>query len=135
MQQKSDTRLSRVIVIMGVAGSGKSTVGRLLAEKLKYRYLEGDDYHSSEAKSMMASGVPLPDNLRDSWVETLCQTLQQCKVDNQSCVLSYSGLVARHRQMIREAGSAVFFFTFTVMSHYLPAGWLRARITSCHPQC
>lgn len=135
MQQQPDTAPSRAIIIMGVAGSGKSTVGRLLAEKLQYDYLDGDDYHSVEAKVMMTNGIPLPDNLRESWVELLCQQLRQRREIKQSCVLSYSGLIARHRQLIREAGAPVFFFIYAVMKSYWPAAWRPGKIISCRQPC
>lgn len=105
------TTVCKAIVIMGVAGSGKSTVGKLLAQQLGWRFVEGDDYHSPQAKQMMASGIPLADNLRESWVQALCKELSFCKAENRPCVLSYSGLIARHRQQIRcSADNARFFY-------------------------
>jgi adenylate kinase family enzyme len=62
----------QTLIIMGVAGSGKSTVGKLLAAELGYLFLEGDDFHSSEAKAMMASGIPLHNDLRQAWVYRAC---------------------------------------------------------------
>jgi len=50
----------QTLIVMGVAGSGKSGVGKLLAAKLDYRLLEGDDFHRHLAKAMMAAGIPLP---------------------------------------------------------------------------
>ncbi len=145
MQQQPDIVSSRAIIIMGVAGSGKSTVSRLLAEKLNYRYLEGDDYHSAEAKAMMAAGIPLSDSLRESWVDLLCQQLQQCKAEGVSCVLSYSGLIARHRQKIREAGARVRFFYLygseallasrlaARQNHFMPPGMLSSQLATMQP--
>ncbi|MDP5134449.1 gluconokinase, GntK/IdnK-type [Rheinheimera baltica] len=100
----------RTVVIMGVAGSGKSTVGHLLAQQLGWRFIEGDDFHSPKAKHMMASGIPLADSLRDSWVQALCNELSVCKAAHTPCVLSYSGLIARHRQQIRSSADNIHFF-------------------------
>lgn len=145
MQQQPDQVSSRAIIIMGVAGSGKSTVSKLLAEKLHYHYLEGDDYHSAEAKAMMAAGIPLSEHLRESWVDLLCQQLQQCKAKNLSCVLSYSGLIARHRQKIREAGANVHFFYLygseallatrlaARQNHFMPLGMLSSQLATMQP--
>lgn len=145
MQPQPDIVSSRAIIIMGVAGSGKSTISKLLAEKLNYRYLEGDDYHSAEAKAMMAAGIPLSAQLRESWVDLLCQQLQQCKAEGVSCVLSYSGLIARQRQKIREAGANTHFFYLhgsqTLLAarlaarqnHFMPAGMLSSQLATMQP--
>ena len=95
--------VSRTIVIMGVAGSGKSTVGQLLAQQLGWRFIEGDDFHSTEAKAMMASGTPLRSDLRQAWVDRLASALADHAAAHQSCVLSYSGLIASQRQQLRDA--------------------------------
>ncbi|MBU1621263.1 MAG: AAA family ATPase [Gammaproteobacteria bacterium] len=90
---------------MGVAGSGKSTLALRLAEQLGWFYLEGDDFHSLEAKQMMASGTPIRSEMRDQWVGRLCAALQDCAVKQQPVVLSYSGLIRKHREQIRLAAS------------------------------
>ncbi|MDX3774289.1 gluconokinase, GntK/IdnK-type [Chromatiaceae bacterium AAb-1] len=145
MQQQPDKVPSRAIIVMGVAGSGKSTIGRMLAEHLNYRHIEGDDFHSAQAKNMMASGIPLANDLREQWVQALCQELQQCKEQNISCVLSYSGLISRHRQMIRAAGAAVHFFYLygdeallaerlqIRKNHFMPAGMLKSQLDTMQP--
>lgn len=102
-QQKRD------LVVMGVAGSGKTTLAQYLGQALGYHYLEGDDFHSPEGKALMASGQPLSSSLRERWVEALCQQLGQHRRAGQPVVLSYSGLIARHRQQIRHAGNRPLF--------------------------
>ena len=130
----------RSIIIMGVAGSGKSTIASLLSDMLGYVYLEGDDFHSAEAKAMMAAGIPLTDALRESWIDRLCQQLSLCQQQQKSCVLSYSGLIARQRQRIRTAGSpAQFFYLYgdeslllqrlkARQNHFMPATMLRSQL-------
>ena len=76
----------RTIIIMGVAGSGKSTIASLLSDTLGYVYLEGDDFHSPEAKAMMAAGIPLTDALRESWIDRLCQQLALCAGQKAWCL-------------------------------------------------
>ncbi|EGM75915.1 carbohydrate kinase, thermoresistant glucokinase family [Rheinheimera sp. A13L] len=93
------------LIIMGVAGSGKSTLALRLAEQLSWFYLEGDDFHSPEAKQMMASGTPISNEMRDLWVNRLCAALQNCAARQQHVVLSYSGLIRQHRERIRQAAS------------------------------
>ena len=93
------------LIIMGVAGSGKSTLALRLAEQLGWHYLEGDDFHSLEAKQMMASGTPITSEMRDLWVGRLCAALQDCAAKQQPVVLSYSGLIRKQRERIRQAAS------------------------------
>lgn len=104
-KQASNTIKSQSLIIMGVAGSGKSTLALRLAGQLGWRYLEGDDFHSSEAKQMMASGTPITSDMRDQWVGLLCAALEECAVNHQSVVLSYSGLIRKHRERIRQAAA------------------------------
>ncbi|MBU0911796.1 MAG: AAA family ATPase [Gammaproteobacteria bacterium] len=104
-KQASHVTNCQSLIIMGVAGSGKSTLALRLAEQLGWHYLEGDDFHSPEAKHMMASGTPITSEMRDQWVGRLCAALQECAAKQLSVVLSYSGLIRQHRQRIRQAAS------------------------------
>lgn len=61
----------RVILVMGVAGSGKSTVGRALAEALDVEFLDADDFHSAANVARMAAGIPLDDDARRPWLENV----------------------------------------------------------------
>ena len=127
---------------MGVAGSGKSTIGKLLAAELGYLFLEGDDFHSDEAKAMMASGTPLRSDLRQEWVDRLAVTLTQHAAAGKSCVLSYSGLIASQRQQLRDAGSQTRFIYLQGSAellaarlrarsgHYMPASLLQSQLDS-----
>jgi len=60
-----------IVVLMGVTGSGKSTVGRLLARQLGWNFLEGDDFHSAENLAKLKRGEPLSDADRQPWLETI----------------------------------------------------------------
>lgn len=104
-KQPGNATQCQSLIIMGVAGSGKSTLALRLAEQLGWFYLEGDDFHSLEAKQMMASGTPISCEMRDQWVGRLCSALQDCVVKQQPVVLSYSGLIRQHRERIRQAAS------------------------------
>ena len=104
-KQANNTTQCQSLIIMGVAGSGKSTLALRLAEQLGWHYLEGDDFHSLEAKQMMASGTPITSEMRDLWVGRLCAALQDCAAKQQPVVLSYSGLIRKQRERIRQAAS------------------------------
>ena len=94
---------------MGVSGSGKSTIARALAARCGYHYLEGDDYHSEESRSRMAKGIPLSEEMRKPWIQTICNHLQQLANSGEDCVLAYSGLKKSHRNPLRQTGFSVTF--------------------------
>lgn len=97
------SRLNPVlIIVMGVSGSGKSSVAQALAEAYGYRYLDADDFHSDEAKQQMAAGTPLTDAMRAPWVNNICAYLTTCAQQNISCTLAFSGLRKAHRDRLRQ---------------------------------
>lgn len=89
-----------VIVVMGVAGSGKSTVGRLLAERLDAAFEEGDAYHSDENVEKMRAGTPLTDADRDPWLKELARHIRQWLRENRRTVLACSALKKRYRESL-----------------------------------
>jgi gluconokinase len=92
---------TNLIVVMGVSGSGKSTLAERIAQHYGYTYLDADDFHSQEAKSRMASGLPLTDTLRQPWVTNICFRLQQALAQKEHIVLAFSGLRRVHRELVR----------------------------------
>jgi gluconokinase len=98
-----------LIVAMGVSGSGKSSVARALADRLALRYLEGDDYHSDEARSRMAKAIPLLEEMRMPWIAAICRHLKQLANEGEDCVLAFSGLKKAHREPLRHTGFKVIF--------------------------
>lgn len=93
---------ANLIIIMGVSGCGKSTVAKAVAQELNYEYVEGDDFHSDENKTHMASGKALNDSMREPWIALLQAHLKQCARANRSAVLSFSGLRREHRAKMRD---------------------------------
>ncbi|MBA2716690.1 MAG: gluconokinase, partial [Propionibacteriales bacterium] len=59
------------VMVMGVSGSGKSTVGELLAQRLKVQYADGDDFHSKASRAKLEAGVPLTDEDRWPWLNDI----------------------------------------------------------------
>lgn len=90
-----------LIIVMGVSGSGKSSVAQALAKAYGYRYLDADDFHSEEAKAQMAAGTPLTDAMRIPWVNNISAYLTDCAQLDVSCTLAFSGLRKAHRQQLR----------------------------------
>ncbi len=93
-----------IVVVMGVSGVGKTTVGRCLAERLGARFLEGDRYHPAANVEKMRRGEPLSDADRQPWLETLAGELVACRARGESVVLACSALRRRYRDILR-AGS------------------------------
>ena len=91
-----------LLIVMGVSGTGKSSVAEALAQHYGYRYLDADDFHSDEAKALMAQGTPLTDALRAPWVRNISAYLSQCAASGASCTLAFSGLRQDHRQQLRQ---------------------------------
>ncbi|XP_036383754.1 probable gluconokinase [Megalops cyprinoides] len=89
-----------ILVIMGVSGSGKSTVGSFLSKKLGWPLHEGDDYHSKENVEKMASGVPLTDQDRTPWLLCLHDIIQREMCAGTNAILTCSALKKLYRQLL-----------------------------------
>lgn len=89
-----------ILLLMGVCGSGKSTIGKQLAKRLVADFIEGDDYHPPENISKMRSGEPLQDADRRQWLTQLAAILQEAAEQNRSLILACSALKASYRQQL-----------------------------------
>lgn len=96
------------LIVMGVSGCGKSTVGEQLANRLGYSYHDGDSYHPPENIAKMQRGEPLNDNDRQGWLETLNQILQK---ESTGTVLACSALTPSYRQILaNNVGNPIFVY-------------------------
>jgi gluconokinase len=91
-----------IVVLMGVSGSGKTTIGTLLAERLGIAFADADDYHPQANKDKMASGQPLNDDDRQPWLETLNGLLKGWHEGPKSGVLACSALKERYRETLSQ---------------------------------
>jgi len=98
-----------IVVVMGVTGSGKSTVGSLLARRLGWRFIEADDYHSRTEIEHMSAGHPLSDEERQPWLAKLRQVLSDCVARGENAVLACSALKESYRRTLTVDASAVRF--------------------------
>lgn len=99
------------IVIMGVAGCGKSSLGAALSHATGLPLVEGDDYHSALNLDKMARGVPLTDADRDGWLATLCDQLQDYPL---GVVLTCSALKNTYRTRLRQAAPGLQFVFMSI---------------------
>lgn len=101
------------IVLMGVSGCGKSTVGEALASHLGWRFIEGDSLHPAENVAKMAAGQPLNDEDRSGWLATLALQLAQARQAGQGLVISCSALKRSYRDLLRSGDPAALFVHLT----------------------
>jgi len=89
-----------IIVIMGVTACGKSTIGKLLADRLALPFIEADDFHSEENILKMSKGIPLNDEDRTPWLELLSQVLQSHQ--EKGAILACSALKENYRKILQQ---------------------------------
>ncbi|GEA50517.1 gluconokinase [Vibrio inusitatus NBRC 102082] len=97
------------VIVMGVSGSGKSTIGELIAKRLNRKFIDGDDLHPKANIDKMASGVPLNDNDRMPWLERIRDAAYSLEKKNEHGVIVCSALKKKYREQIREGNSNVTF--------------------------
>jgi len=91
-----------IVIVAGVSGSGKSTVGSLLAENLGWRFEDGDDLHPASSIAKMEIGVPLTDEDRRPWLDAVGAWADRCAAAGQSGVIACSALKRSYRDRLRD---------------------------------
>jgi carbohydrate kinase (thermoresistant glucokinase family) len=99
-QRSWQLRPTQAAIVMGVAGSGKSTVGHALANAMGWRFADGDDFHPPANIAKMRRGEPLSDEDRGPWLEALRAFLQAKLHEGESCVIACSALKASYREVL-----------------------------------
>jgi gluconokinase len=94
------TKKSMVIVLMGVSGSGKTTIGKLLADSLHWEFSDADSFHSPENIEKMGQGIPLSESDRIPWLQDLQTAIKQWLQENKNVVLACSALKDSYRQFL-----------------------------------
>lgn len=132
-----------VVVVMGVSGSGKSTVGGLLAQRLGVPYAEADDFHPPANIAKMSAGHPLDDTDREPWLDAIAAWVTER--DGLGGVVSCSALRRRYRDTLRAAAPQLFFLHLdgppeliaarlaARMQHFMPPGLLRSQLEALEP--
>ncbi len=136
----------KVIIMMGVSGCGKTTVGQLVAGHLQCEFVEGDEYHSPENVAKMGSGKPLNDEDRFEWMETLNAKISEILSEGRSGVLACSALKDKHRKALALGWETQVLYihiqgSFETIhqrmearkNHYMKAGMLKSQFEALEP--
>lgn len=97
------------LVVMGVSGSGKSTIGKLLAEKTRFSFTDADDLHPAANKAQMAAGIPLTDESRIPWLRIIGELFRNAEQKNIKNIVACSALKRSYRDLLREYSPELFF--------------------------
>ena len=135
---------TRHLIVMGVAGVGKSTIAQRLAEDLDLELAEGDDFHPAANIAKMSSGRPLTDDDRWPWLEALADWTARKRAAGQSTVLTCSALRKVYRDVLRRPAVETFFVhlygdegllrkRMESRRHFMPASLLRSQFDTLEP--
>lgn len=130
---------------MGVSGSGKSTIGNMLADSLNYSFLDADDLHPESNKKLMAAGLPLTDTERLPWLEIIGLELEKFLRLNSPLIVACSALKRSYRDLLRAHSSNLFFLyldgtiteiqqRISIRSHeFMPSSLLDSQFANLEP--
>lgn len=99
-----------VVIIMGTTGSGKTTIGRLLAAHLGWEFADADDFHSPANVAKMSRAIPLDDRDRAAWLDALRAVIERWIAESQNAVMACSALKANYREHLRVSPPVRFIY-------------------------
>jgi gluconokinase len=134
------------VVVMGVSGAGKTTVGKRLADALNAAFFDGDDLFSDEARAMMAAGIALDDAQRWPWLDLVGGTIAAGRANGRGTVVACSALRRAYRDRLRAAvGSSLRLVYLRAereamrervasrRGHYMPASLVESQFATLEP--
>jgi gluconokinase len=133
------------VVVMGVSGSGKTTVGEALAVALGWRFVEGDAFHPPANVAKMSAGIPLDDADREPWLRALAAEIARDEAAGRSSVIGCSSLKRAYRDILRSGAPRVRFLHVhgdtEILAervshrpgHFFPAALLESQLAALEP--
>jgi gluconokinase len=133
------------VVVMGVSGCGKSTVGRALASHLGVTFLDADDFHPPANVEFMRAGIALTDAEREPWLDALAARLAQAQATDEPVVLACSALKRGYRDALRRGAPHLHLVHLTGSpallaerigaraNHYMPPTLLPSQLATLEP--
>ena len=133
------------IVVMGVSGCGKSTVGALVAERLGWAFEDGDAFHPPENVAKMSAGTPLTDEDRWPWLRAIAARIARARSEGRGVVIACSALKRAYRDVLRDGQADIRFLHLTgepalIMArqaartgHYMPASLIASQFAALEP--
>jgi gluconokinase len=118
-----------IVVLMGVSGVGKTTIGKLLAARTGWKFKDADDYHSEDSRQKMAAGIPLTDADREPWLQALHERILQCRQAGENVLLACSALKRPYRDLLA-GGFAKDEMQFVYL--HAPDALIKERIKARH---
>lgn len=134
--------MKQVIILAGVSGSGKTTIGLALAQALACPFYDGDAFHSPENVTKMAAGIPLTDADRVPWLNRLQRLIADLLLQDETAVLACSALKKSYRDQLRQNSDQVLLVYLKASpeligrrlqdrsDHYMKAGMLASQFTA-----
>ncbi len=130
------------LIVMGVSGSGKTTIGRLLSERLGIAFYDADDFHPPANVAKMAAGIPLTDEDRSGWLAALAAVIRKGLASDESGIIACSALKESYRSVLRVVPDQVKFIYLRggyalILSrmqarndHYMKPGMLQSQFSA-----
>jgi len=112
---------AKLVVVMGVSGAGKSTIGAMLAERLGWPFVDGDDLHPLANRRKMAAGRPLDDGDRIPWLAAIARQLSLWREAGSAGVIACSALKRDYRERIADGNGDVLFIYLKAADELLTA--------------
>ena len=101
--------MPQAIILMGVSGSGKTSVGFRLSGILGWQFFDGDDFHSAKNIAKMSDGIPLTDADRSSWLKSLHDLIEEQLHEGNSILMACSALKRKYREQLRKDNPGLVF--------------------------
>jgi gluconokinase len=137
--------MTTTLVVMGVSGSGKTTVAKQVAAQLGWTFAEGDDFHPAANVAKMHAGIPLTDDDRWPWLRSLADWIGAREAAGDNAVLTCSALKRSYRDLLDDGHPSVLFVHVTASAdtlrrrleqrrgHYMPASLLDSQLAALEP--